>query len=62
MALAQQTATILLDEPTTWLDLRYQVDILELLQTLTREHGRTVVTVLHDLKLCGELRRSAGIL
>ena len=31
------------------LDLRYQVDILELLQTLTREHGRTVVTVLHDL-------------
>lgn len=49
MALAQQTATILLDEPTTWLDLRYQVEILELLQHLTREHGRTVVTVLHDL-------------
>ena len=49
MALAQQTATILLDEPTTWLDLRYQVEILELLQQLTREHGRTVVTVLHDL-------------
>ena len=49
MALAQQTATILLDEPTTWLDLRYQVDILELLQTLTREHGRTVVTGLQDL-------------
>lgn len=49
MALAQETPTILLDEPTTWLDLRYQVDILELLQTLTREHGRTVVTVLHDL-------------
>ncbi|AEG98366.1 MULTISPECIES: ABC transporter ATP-binding protein [Klebsiella] len=49
MALAQQTTTILLDEPTTWLDLRYQVEILELLQSLTREHGRTVVTVLHDL-------------
>lgn len=49
MALAQQTPTILLDEPTTWLDLRYQVEILELLQQLTREHGRTVVTVLHDL-------------
>lgn len=49
MALAQETPTILLDEPTTWLDLRYQVDILELLQTLTRDHGRTVVTVLHDL-------------
>ena len=50
MALAQQTATILLDEPTTWLDLRYQVDILELLQTLTRDHGRTVVTLLVFLK------------
>lgn len=41
MALAQETPTILLDEPTTWLDLRYQVNILELLQTLTRERGRT---------------------
>lgn len=49
MALAQQTATILLDEPTTFLDLRYQVDILELLHDLTRQHGRTVVVVLHDL-------------
>lgn len=49
MALAQQTPVILLDEPTTFLDLRYQVEILELLQTLTRDHGRTVVVVLHDL-------------
>ena len=49
MALAQQTEIILLDEPTTYLDLRYQVEILELLQTLTREHGRTVVVVLHDM-------------
>lgn len=49
MALAQQTATILLDEPTSFLDLRYQVDILELLHDLTRLHGRTVVVVLHDL-------------
>lgn len=49
MALAQQTATILLDEPTTFLDLRYQVEILELLSDLTRRHGRTVVVVLHDL-------------
>ena len=43
MALAQQTPYILLDEPTTFLDLRYQVEILELL------HNRTVVVVLHDL-------------
>ncbi len=49
MALAQQTPYILLDEPTTFLDLRYQVEILELLHTLTRAHGRTVVVVLHDL-------------
>ncbi|SCB72997.1 ABC transporter ATP-binding protein [Kosakonia oryziphila] len=49
MALAQQTPVILLDEPTTFLDLRYQVEILELLHSLTRDHGRTVVVVLHDL-------------
>ncbi|MGY5958632.1 ABC transporter ATP-binding protein [Kosakonia sp. BK9b] len=49
MALAQQTPVILLDEPTTFLDLRYQVEILELLHGLTRHHGRTVVVVLHDL-------------
>mgnify|MGYP003366185592 CR=1 FL=1 len=49
MALAQQTPVILLDEPTTYLDLRYQVEILELLHALTRSHGRTVVVVLHDL-------------
>lgn len=49
MALAQQTPVILLDEPTTFLDLRYQVEILELLHTLTRDHGRTVIVVLHDL-------------
>lgn len=49
MALAQQTPVILLDEPTTFLDLRYQVEILELLHTLTRDHDRTVIVVLHDL-------------
>ncbi|MCU6669600.1 ABC transporter ATP-binding protein [Enterobacteriaceae bacterium H4N4] len=49
MALAQNTPYILLDEPTTFLDLRYQVEILELLHDLTRHHGRTVVVVLHDL-------------
>ncbi|XBS71493.1 ABC transporter ATP-binding protein [Acerihabitans sp. KWT182] len=49
MALAQQTPVILLDEPTTFLDLRYQVDILELLRDLTVHQGRTVVMVLHDV-------------
>lgn len=49
MALAQETPIILLDEPTTFLDLHYQVEVLDLLRHLTREHGRTIVAVLHDL-------------
>lgn len=49
MTLAQQTPVILLDEPTTFLDLRYQVEILELLRNLTLNHQRTVIMVLHDL-------------
>ncbi|MFS8040606.1 MULTISPECIES: ABC transporter ATP-binding protein [Xanthobacter] len=51
MAMAQETRVILLDEPTTFLDLRYQVEVLDLLHRLTREHGRTVVAVLHDLNM-----------
>ncbi|MFT4183462.1 MAG: ABC transporter ATP-binding protein [Rhizobium sp.] len=49
MVLAQETPVILLDEPTTFLDLHYQVEVLDLLRTLTRDHGRTIVAVLHDL-------------
>jgi iron complex transport system ATP-binding protein len=49
MALAQGTEVLLLDEPTTYLDLAHQVDVLELVQRLHRERGRTVVMVLHDL-------------
>lgn len=49
MTLAQQTPVILLDEPTTFLDVRYQVEILELLYNLTRYHQRTVIMVLHDV-------------
>ena len=51
MALAQETDIILLDEPTSALDLHFQLEILDLLHTLTREHGRTIVIVLHDLNL-----------
>jgi iron complex transport system ATP-binding protein len=51
MALAQQTELILLDEPTTYLDLSYQLEILELLHRLNREQGRTILMVLHDLNL-----------
>lgn len=51
MVLAQQTDLILLDEPTTYLDLKVQVDLLNLLQTLAHKHGRTLVVVLHELNL-----------
>ncbi len=48
MALAQQTNVLLLDEPTTYLDLAHQIDVLDLLAELN-EQGRTIVMVLHDL-------------
>jgi iron complex transport system ATP-binding protein len=49
MALAQQTKLLLLDEPTTFLDLAHQVDVLDLLDGLVADRGRTVVMVLHDI-------------
>lgn len=49
MVLAQQTAIMLLDEPTTWLDISHQIDLLELLSELNRERGYTLAAVLHDL-------------
>ncbi|TFH85511.1 ABC transporter ATP-binding protein [Billgrantia azerbaijanica] len=51
MVLAQETDLVLLDEPTTYLDLKVQVDLLELLARLAHEHGRTLLLVLHDLNL-----------
>ncbi|MFF5703635.1 ABC transporter ATP-binding protein [Streptomyces sp. NPDC012794] len=51
MALAQHTPVLLLDEPTTYLDLAHQVDVLELVAELNRSEGRTVVMVLHELNL-----------
>ncbi|KZE98094.1 iron-dicitrate transporter ATP-binding subunit [Rhodococcus sp. EPR-147] len=49
MVLAQQTPLLLLDEPTTFLDIAHQIELLDLLATLNRENGRTLVAVLHDL-------------
>ena len=49
MALAQQTELLLLDEPTTYLDLAHQVEVLDLIADLNATRGRTVVMVLHDL-------------
>jgi iron complex transport system ATP-binding protein len=77
LALAQDTPLLLLDEPTTFLDLAHQVEVLDLLHRLNREEGRTVVLVIHDLNLAaryadhlvamaaGEIRASgdpAGVL
>lgn len=49
MLLAQQTPVMLLDEPTTWLDIAHQLELLELCRRLNRNEGRTLVVVLHDL-------------
>jgi iron complex transport system ATP-binding protein len=49
MALAQETGTLLLDEPTTFLDMAHALEILQLLERLNREEGRTILMVLHDL-------------
>ncbi|MDR0172316.1 iron-enterobactin ABC transporter ATP-binding protein [Enterobacter sichuanensis] len=49
MVLAQETAIMLLDEPTTWLDISHQIDLLELLSELNRTQGYTLAAVLHDL-------------
>ena len=49
MALAQDTRVLFLDEPTTYLDIRYQLQILKLIRQLNREFGITIVMVLHDI-------------
>ena len=53
MVLAQQTGILLLDEPTTFLDLTHQIDVLELCQELVDGYGTTIVAVLHDLNQAG---------
>ena len=51
MALAQETDVLLLDEPTTFLDVAHQVEVLDLLTDLNRDRGTTIVMVLHDINL-----------
>jgi len=59
MALAQQTGIVLLDEPTTYLDIAHQWELMRVLTRLNRDHGLTIVMVLHDLQqaaaFCGHL-------
>lgn len=49
MALAQKTQILFLDEPTTFLDIFYQIEILQLVRTLNQSYGLTIVMVLHDI-------------
>jgi len=51
LALAQDTKTLLLDEPTTFLDLRYQLQFLDLLKRINQEQEISIITVIHDLNL-----------
>ncbi|TAF56790.1 MAG: ABC transporter ATP-binding protein [Oscillatoriales cyanobacterium] len=51
LALAQNPRVLLLDEPTTFLDVRYQLELLELLARLNRDRGLSIITVLHELDL-----------
>ena len=53
MVLAQQTDVILLDEPTTYLDMAYQLEVLQLVQKLNKEKKITVIMVLHDINQAG---------
>ena len=49
MSLAQNTKVLLLDEPTTYLDIYHQIEILEVVKKLNEEHNITIVMVLHDI-------------
>lgn len=51
MALAQETDILLLDEPTTFLDVAHQIEVLDLLTDLNRDRGTTIAMVLHDINL-----------
>src|SRR5699024_5300914 len=49
LAIAQRPKILLLDEPTTFLDISHQPDVMELLEQLNKEHGMTILMVLHDI-------------
>ena len=49
MAVAQDTDILLLDEPTSYLDIKYQKEVMQLVKKLNEEHKKTVVMVLHDI-------------
>ena len=62
LTLAQETDLVMLDEPTTFLDLAHAVDVLDLVNDLSTEHGKTVVMVLHDLNLAARYSDSLVVM
>lgn len=62
MALAQESDILLLDEPTTYLDINHQLEIMELLQRLNREQQLTIVMVLHELNQAATYCHEVGVL
>lgn len=62
LALAQEPKILLLDEPTTYLDVHYQLELLELLRRLNRDHQITIITVLHELNLAARYSDRIGLL
>jgi iron complex transport system ATP-binding protein len=61
-ALAQETSILVLDEPTTFLDLGHQYDVLEIVAELRVEHGVTVITTMHDLTIAGQFADHVAVL
>ncbi|GAB92017.1 ABC transporter ATP-binding protein [Gordonia rhizosphera] len=62
LALAQETDLLLLDEPTTYLDLAHSIEVLDLVHGLCTDHGKTVVMVLHDLNLAARYSDSLFVM
>jgi iron complex transport system ATP-binding protein len=62
LALAQNPQILLLDEPTTYLDIRYQLELLELLKKLNHQQELTIVTVLHDVNLAARYSSRIALL
>lgn len=62
LALAQNPQVLLLDEPTTYLDVRYQLELLELLKKLNQQQGLTVITVLHEINLAARYSSRIALL
>jgi iron complex transport system ATP-binding protein len=62
LALAQNPKVLLLDEPTTYLDIRYQLELLELLKKLNQQQGLTIITVLHEINLAARYSSRISLL